>query len=126
MKIIKITESNYNHAFQGVNYVQFHGLILTPPLDNEENTCEFLAVTTPPDRKIEFIGDSIMAGYMNLCRENNANELSQYGDYALESFAAAWPALVARDLGAQHHTIGEGDVSRVFVLFYLFCVVSLG
>jgi hypothetical protein len=105
--IVKITEINYNSARSEVNYVQFHGLEVSEgaeiiPQDDDSNE----APTNSLQRKIEFIGDSIMAGYRNMCGEDNADELKQLGYYALESFALAWPYLVADSFHAQQHSIG--------------------
>jgi hypothetical protein len=123
--IVKITEINYNSARSEVNYVQFHGLEVSEgaeiiPQDDDSNE----APTTSLQRKIEFIGDSIMAGYMNMCGEDNADELEQLGHYALESFALAWPYLVADSFHAQQHSIGIVCMALSYMYACVFiCIV---
>ena len=102
--LVKITEINYNYQFTESNYVVFHGIEMNDGSD-------LLALTTSNQKlklKIEFIGDSIMAGYRNLCKESNAEVLmNDYGPYAIQSFAVAWPYLTAEILNAEQHTIGK-------------------
>lgn len=115
LKLLKISESNYNSAYteQQSNYVQFHGIELTSIVYNSQFTSHPLPQLLPLDpshssrRKIEFIGDSVMAGYMNMCTEANAPDLSNMGDYAMQSFALAWPVLLAESFNAELHAIGE-------------------
>jgi hypothetical protein len=102
IKIRKITESDYNSAFTNTNYLEFFGFLI----DSNVVTKPFDIKNLQSRRKIEFLGDSIMAGYKNLCKESNANELNNIGEYALESYGVAWPALVAANLSAEQHTVG--------------------
>ena len=105
LTLIKISESNFNSAYKDqINYVQFHGIELIGV--GGDLTSPLQPLHGSPRRKIEFIGDSIMAGYMNLCGEENAGDLGDLGAYALESFALAWPLLVAESFDAEYHAIG--------------------
>merc|ERR1712000_585028 len=57
-------------------------------------------ITPIPNLRLEFLGDSITAGYCNLCPTvpswpTGANQ---------ESFLAAWPSLVCEELNADCHT----------------------
>ena len=51
-------------------------------------------------RRIEFLGDSITAGYCNLCHEDP----SLPSGYEQESFAASWAHLTCNAFGASCHT----------------------
>jgi hypothetical protein len=99
ISIVKITEADWNNPNPTVNYLSFSGFVL------DQGYSAPLPVLS--SRTIEFIGDSITAGYCNLCKDN----ISVSGDYALESFASSWPSLVANNLKATIHTTGK--VSKV-------------
>ena len=90
--VSKITEADYNNPNPTFNSVVLNGFDI--------DTGVFLKPKIViPARKIEFIGDSITAGYCNLCHRMAAG----YADYVYESFASSWPTLVAASLNASLH-----------------------
>jgi hypothetical protein len=109
VSIVKVTEADYNRPDPVYNTLTFSGLML----DGGEILTSNRSVTYPNTgseklsrgkaRKIQFIGDSITAGYCNMC-----NEVSdETGAYAQESFAASWPFLVANRFDAAYQTAGK-------------------
>lgn len=100
INIVKITEADWNNIDPTVNYVSFHGFIL----DSGNAVCPAPAA---PTRKIEFIGDSITAGYCNMCES-----LPDVPGYAQESFVASWPFLVSASLNAAYHVSGKPNPQK--------------
>jgi len=85
------------------NYVSFAGFkvhgaghaVVPPPL---------------PERKIEFLGDSITAGFCNECSYTPpASVANDHG----ESFAASWDLRMGAILGAQVHTVAWSGLGMV-------------
>lgn len=88
IEIFKSTEAMWNTNDIQANLVTFHGL-----------HGEGLKLEEPPARaphRVEFLGDSITAGYCNLCNDT-AGVLA-------ESHIKAWPTLTCQGLGAECHT----------------------
>ena len=75
-------------------------------------------VTSPlpalPARKIEFLGDSITAGYCNACHDGHSSDNfnPDMGDNA-ESFVNSWPTQICDTLGAQCHTTAWSGLGLV-------------
>ena len=59
--------------------------------------------TNPTARKLEFIGDSMMAGYCNLLWAPDINR-HKTNRSNLESFWLSWPTRTCETLGAECHT----------------------
>ena len=92
ISVLKITEAQWNSLVPEPNYISFEGFVFdlnatTLPLKNQ-------------DRRIEFIGDSIQAGFCDMCSTVDTS----FGDYAKESFGAAHPYLTCESLNASCHT----------------------
>jgi len=101
INIVKATEADYNRADPVYNTLSFSGFVL----DNVNAKLRQTDVrnSSESSRKIQFIGDSITAGYCNMC-----NEVSdEFGMYAQESFAASWPFLVADRFDAAYQAAGK-------------------
>jgi lysophospholipase L1-like esterase len=67
-----------------------------------------------PSRKIEFLGDSITAGYCNACHGEGASDNfnSLVADNA-ESFIFSWPSQICDALDAQCHTAAWSGLGMV-------------
>lgn len=89
LRVFKSTEAMWNQLYPAANFVVFHGFNMTGPAP----------ATVPnaplPARKIEFIGDSITAGYCNQCSGSGP---------AQERFYDSWANQICSTLGAQCHT----------------------
>lgn len=88
--VVKVTEAQWNSITPEPNYVTFAGFLVDDSakiLPNKINK-----------RKIEFIGDSIQAGFCNMCNDIDDE------DYAKESFAAAHPYITCANLDATCQT----------------------
>jgi hypothetical protein len=79
-----------------VNYLTLEGL--------ELDSGSIKQPTTLQSRRIEFIGDSITAGYCNMCKDTS---IITSGQYAYESFAASWPYIASESLNASYRAIGR-------------------
>lgn len=92
IRLVKITEADWNNPFPQPNFLTLHGFVL--------DTGALICSNNPqPSRRIEYIGDSITAGYCNMCQIDP----SETEGYAKESFALSWPTLVSKAVGAAHH-----------------------
>ena len=77
---------------------QFRGFVL-------DSGCD-LAIPKPlPDRKIEFIGNSITCGYGNECMNQ-----AEHFDYSTENHYYSYAAITARALNAQHHATARSGI----------------
>ncbi len=74
-----------------------------PVVTRTTRTPEDVAVraSSVPRRRIEFLGDSLTAGYCNLCHQTDP---SLPPGYMQESFAASWAHLTCTRFGAECHT----------------------
>ena len=102
--VFKCSEAQWNGKTVAPNYVSLHGLDCTGDRDID------VTKSTPPQRRIEFIGDSITAGYCNLCEQFPAVK-----NAAAESHFDSWPAAVARIVSAEFHSVawsGYGIVNN--------------
>ena len=85
-----MNQTDYNNLDPSPNFVTFHGFLL--------DSGNIESLKSLPTRRIEFIGDSITAGFCNLCPVDNNPT------YEVESFALSWPSLVSQRLNATYHT----------------------
>ena len=99
--VFKLTEPAWDVRNISANYVTFSGFEMAgsapttlpgPPL---------------PKRKLEFLGDSITAGFCNLCHRSNETGVN------LESGALSWPNMICDMLGAQCHKIAWSGFGMV-------------
>lgn len=92
--IFKSTEAQWNSIQPAPNYVTFHGF-----LEHEEMLGEKSKHSTKRKR-IEFLGDSITAGFCNLCDDFGGIPNAD----STESFAYSWANLICQHFGAECHT----------------------
>lgn len=93
ISIAKITEAQFNSLTPTPNFITVHGFEV-------EESGRFLALKTRTERRIEFIGDSITAGYCDLCGSVDASN----GPYTQESNYLAYGTLTCGRLSASCHT----------------------
>merc|ERR1712025_1317203 len=89
----KATGPKWNNLTVTPNYVTFRSFSGDAALQ--------LRRPEEPRRRIEFVGDSITAGYCNLCRDDPSAD-PWVIDF--QSFAASWANLICDDLGADATT----------------------
>eukprot|EP00041_Stephanoeca_diplocostata_P024934 m.642117 g.642117 ORF g.642117 m.642117 type:complete len:399 (-) comp22635_c0_seq5:105-1301(-) len=101
--IFKSTEAQWNDIVVSPNYVTFMGV-------NATTGFELLPPQALPKKKIEFLGDSITAGYCNLCKSGSEEEEEESDSFAmdrsgddLESFQKSWANVICNTLDAQCH-----------------------
>ena len=94
--IFKNTEPQWNEPYVASNYVTLHSFAGSEDMELED-------LPALPERKIEFLGDSIAAGFCN-----NADPcLADNTSFCLASnqwFNESWPSLICKGLDAQCHT----------------------
>ena len=118
--IVKVTEYDMTQPKRRLNCMQLAGILI-------DKGGRLMRLPSLPTRRIEFIGDSIMAGFSNLCEDPvdvfapttayTGSKVPQHspmlkkGDYGMnpwgykqESFALSWPSLVCHSLHATCHT----------------------
>jgi hypothetical protein len=93
VSLVKITEAQYDGRQPSPNYVMLSNLIL-------DDGARLFPAPSSPRRRIEFIGDSITAGFCTLCDTVDP----ALGDYAKESFALSHADLTCSRLQASCHT----------------------
>lgn len=93
--LFKSTEARFNslYAANQVTFVRFLG---------PKGVVDLLEPPALPSRRLEFLGDSITAGFCNLCESVDEAEKSRPIG---ESFALGWPNLICQQLNADCHTI---------------------
>jgi len=79
-------------------YPEFWGFVL----DEGKSLVEAPAL---PDRKIEFIGNSITCGY-----GNEGTDRNEHFDYATENHYYSYASIVARTLNAQHWVVARSGI----------------
>merc|ERR1719469_973958 len=110
IRIMKTTEPERNDREPSPNWGTFHGLSLDSG-----------SVTSPSkprrQRRIEFIGDSITAGYCNLCKGPGPFDAlaspDVAGGEAQESFALSWPTVICEKLGADCSTLAWSGLGLI-------------
>jgi hypothetical protein len=102
IRILKATEADWNGGDPIPNYLTFFGLVAPG------------ATTLPgsplPRRKIEFLGDSITAGYCNECQVKSAD--AQAFDHQ-EEYGLTWDHQICETLDAQCHTAAWSGLGMV-------------
>ena len=87
---------NQSSGKMDANYITFHGFSGDP-------TARLLPApaleSSAPRRRVEFLGDSITAGFDNQCDIPSAPKGMPWS----ESFALSWPTLMCNELGAECH-----------------------
>lgn len=103
IRIVKTSEPEWCSVAPTPNWLAFHGLLL--------DSGEVVQPTkSSPQHRIEFIGDSWMVGFANVCNGTyNEATGSNMGGEPLEvvrmgSFAYAWPFVACEALGAECHS----------------------
>ena len=77
---------------------EFWGFVL-------DSGCDLVTPKPLPDRKIEFIGNSITCGYGNECMNQ-----AEHFDYSTENHYYSYAAMTARALNAQHHATARSGI----------------
>jgi len=120
IRVMKTTEPEWNDREPSPNWVTFHGASLDAG-----------SVAAPSaqrrQRRIEFIGDSITAGYCNLCKgpgpfaaqpaeatpEMDPAMALLGGGETQETFALSWPTVLCEMLGAECSTVAWSGLGLV-------------
>lgn len=118
IRIVKSTEPQWTSRVPAPNWMTFHGVVL--------DAGQVLAPAQPrPQRRLEFVGDSITAGYCNLCAgpsdetatmttafldetsaqpsQTRRRRAAEGGPWE-EAFVLGWPYQICEALGAECHT----------------------
>jgi len=112
IRIVKTTEPEWNDREPSPNWITFHGLSLDAGKIAAPSASR-------PQRRIEFIGDSITAGYCNLCKGpgpfDDALSLNESvaGGEAQETFALSWPTVICDQLGAECSTLAWSGLGLI-------------
>ena len=113
VRIIKATEADWNGGSPVPNYVTFHGMTATSKGGTEQSDGKALVtVMAPPalpTRKIEFLGDSITAGYCNQCEDTSGKQAGGHG----EAYGRSWDYQICETLDAQCHTAAWSGLGMV-------------
>ncbi len=109
--VFKSTEAQWNSLLPAPNYVTFHGF-------KEPEA----ALPTPPHRRkrIEFLGDSITAGFCNLCFDDGGIPNTP----ASESYAHSWANLICQHFDADCQTAAWSGYGMVENCVSLICAVN--
>jgi len=112
VRILKATEADWNGGSPVPNYMLFSGLKVAADAA--------LAATTPPPllpaRKIEFLGDSITAGFCNECIQNapgGSHPNRHLPDDHNEAYGATWDFQIGELLKTQVHTAAWSGLGMV-------------
>merc|ERR1719215_2298633 len=105
IRLMKTTEPEWNDREPSPNWVTFHGVSLGSGGGSARSS-----------RRIEFLGDSITAGYCNLCHgpgpfDHSPTQLS--AGFGQESFALSWPNVICETLGAECSTVAWSGMGLV-------------
>ena len=91
IRFFKTTEAQWNSLVPMDNAITLHGV-------SNNDTSQDLEATAPSTKRIEFLGDSITAGFCNLCESNPTNTA------ATESYADSWSNRICQTFRAECHT----------------------
>jgi hypothetical protein len=96
--LVKADEPDWNQPSFGPNFVSMQAWTLHS--DAEQSVAPVAKPLTQASathrRNIEFVGDSLTAGYCNMCSKDVT--------YHSEDYLKTWSFLVAQSFGAQYHT----------------------
>ena len=101
IRIFKATEADWNGGSPAPNYLTFYGLSSTA-LEPAAAPAVLAPPPPLPTRKIEFLGDSITAGFCNMCETQASNPL--HATDHNEAYDATWDHQIGELLNAQVHT----------------------
>jgi len=128
VRVVKATEADWNGGSPAPNYVEFSGFKLAGTAaaaaaggaagagaDEDAAAAAMaaplaraLALPPLPARKIEFLGDSITAGFCNECKDGPALA----GDHG-QQYLASWDYQIGELLDAQVHTVAWSGLGMV-------------
>lgn len=100
VQVFKSSEAQFNSILVEPNYMTLNQINLYGKAPSS-------SYPVPPTRRIEFLGDSITAGYCNLC-----DETSESGVFG-ESHYESWSNQVARQLKADFHSVAWSGYGMV-------------
>jgi len=103
IRVVKATEPDWNGGDPLPNYMRFSGFRALPSA-----RMRAAALPPPPLRRLEFLGDSITAGFCNECEA----PARLPGDHE-EAFLASWDYRVGEMLGASVHTVAWSGLGMV-------------
>lgn len=94
IRVLKISEPEWSSLMPTPNWMTFYGITL--------DGGKVLPMTEARrKRRLEFLGDSTMTGYCNLC----TNTEEQLEGKRQGTFAKSWPHLICEQLDAECHTM---------------------
>jgi len=109
IRIFKATEADWNGGSPVPNYVTFYGLRTSSQAQAASALAPRLEQSPPlPTRKIEFLGDSITAGFCNECKQQPADPTDHN-----EAYGATWDHQICTTLDAQCHTAAWSGLGMV-------------
>lgn len=105
VQVFKSSEAQFNSIVIEANYVTLNQINIYN--NNDDSVPPSFSLPNAPTRRIEFVGDSITAGYCNLCEETSE------GNVFAESQYESWTNRVANQLNAEFHTIAWSGYGMV-------------
>jgi hypothetical protein len=101
VQLFHITEANWNEFYPNPNWVEAVGFLFTSAPPNDVLVAPpRAALRTAAPRTVEFIGDSITAGFCNMCK---APPFPNATGYQIENFQLSWAHRTCAALGADCH-----------------------
>ena len=110
VRVVKATEPDWNGGDPVPNYMSFTGFHLHPASASSDFAAGRGTLPPLPVRKLEFLGDSITAGFCNTCTDPHPGPPPP--DH-LEAFLATWDYQVGELLDAQVHTAAWSGLGMV-------------
>jgi hypothetical protein len=110
IRIVKATEAQWNGGSPTPNYMTFTGFNVNAAGEDETAALNVRTVAAPPlpTRKIEFLGDSITAGFCNECKTPDPVPNTHR-----EAYGATWDYQIGKILNAQVHTAAWSGLGMV-------------
>jgi hypothetical protein len=105
--VLKATEPDWNGGDPVPNYMTFSGFTATAITGDTPPQFVSKAGAPLPVRKLEFLGDSITAGFCNECVAPPALPDNR------ESWDASWDARIGQKLDAQVHTVAWSGLGMI-------------
>lgn len=107
IRILKATEAQWNGGSPTPNFMTFSGFKINPSAAATTTIVHTLPADPLPTRKIEFLGDSITAGYCNECKGPSVVPDEK------QAFGATWDYQIGQLLHAQVHTAAWSGLGMV-------------
>ena len=108
IRILKATEAQWNGGSPTPNYMTFSGFQVNATVTDTANFVAHTVAPPPlPTRKIEFLGDSITAGFCNECKHPDVTIPNR------EAYGATWDFQIGGILNAQVHTAAWSGLGMV-------------